>query len=92
MLIHLADISNPTKEWRLTLKWTDLLFVEFFHQGDVELESNTPISFLMDRRTTNIAKAQAGFIDNLIKPSFEVLELLLPKVKRNLEQMEFNKA
>lgn len=30
-MFHLADISNATKPWNLCLKWTDLLFVEFFH-------------------------------------------------------------
>jgi len=35
-LFHLADISNSCKEWNLCRRWTDLLFVEFFHQGDLE--------------------------------------------------------
>jgi len=29
-MFHLADISNPTKQWHLCRLWTDLLFVEFF--------------------------------------------------------------
>jgi hypothetical protein len=31
MMFHLADISNATKPWETCQKWTDLLFVEFFH-------------------------------------------------------------
>lgn len=31
LLFHLADISNATKPWGLCQKWTDLLFIEFFH-------------------------------------------------------------
>lgn len=31
MLFHFADISNSTKPWEICMKWTDLLFVEFFH-------------------------------------------------------------
>jgi cAMP-specific phosphodiesterase 4 len=38
LVIHLADISNPTKPWRLCYKWIDLLFLEFFKQGDKERE------------------------------------------------------
>lgn len=34
MGIHMADISNPTKNWKLTLVWTEMLFEEFFDQGD----------------------------------------------------------
>ncbi len=54
-LFHLADISNPTKPWALCQKWTDLLFVEFFKQGDLERAQGLPISYLMDRTTVNIA-------------------------------------
>jgi hypothetical protein len=68
---HLADISNPTKHWDLTLKWTELLFEEFFKQGDKERELGLKISDLMDRSTTNIAKAQLGFIDIIVMPAFE---------------------
>ena len=69
-LFHMADISNPSKPWPLCKKWTDLLFIEFFQQGDKERELGIDISFLMDRTTTNVAKAQDGFIKNLIKPAF----------------------
>ena len=48
LLVHLADISNPTKPWELCFKWTELLFVEFFDQGDKEKEFGLPVSFLMD--------------------------------------------
>jgi len=34
----------------------------------------------MDRMTTNIAKAQGGFIDGLIAPAFKILATILPKV------------
>ena len=30
-IFHFADISNQTKPWDVCLKWTELLFVEFFH-------------------------------------------------------------
>mmetsp|Transcript_5078 Transcript_5078/g.4300 ORF Transcript_5078/g.4300 Transcript_5078/m.4300 type:complete len:171 (+) Transcript_5078:221-733(+) len=70
--IHLADISNPTKDWGLTLKWTELLFEEFFKQGDRERELGLKITDLMDRSTVNIAKAQLGFIDVVVMPAYEI--------------------
>jgi len=69
-MFHLADISNPTKPWKLCQKWTDLLFVEFFNQGDMERSQGMPISYLMDRKTVNIAKSQIGFIDVIIAPAY----------------------
>jgi hypothetical protein len=89
-LFHIADISNPTKPWPLCKKWTDLLFIEFFQQGDKERELGIPISFLMDRATTNVAKAQDGFIKGLIKPAFVMLEKMLPGMALNLKYMDEN--
>lgn len=57
MLFHLCDISNAAKPFEICQKWTDLLFVEFFHQGDLEKQKNLSISMFMDRRTTNIASS-----------------------------------
>ena len=91
LVIHLADISNPTKPWRLCYKWIDLLFLEFFKQGDKERERNLPISFLMDRNTTNIAKAQGGFIDHFIKPAYGLLEFVLPNIALNMKFLASNK-
>lgn len=70
LLFHLADISNSTKPWEVCQKWIDLLFIEFFHQGDLERSRGTPISYLMDRLSVNIAKSQIGFLDVIIAPSF----------------------
>ena len=45
----------------------------------------------MDRYTTNIAKSKIGFIDFIIKPSFESVLILLPKINRSLQSLEINK-
>lgn len=34
MFVHVADISNTTKPWTVCQRWIDLLFVEFYAQGD----------------------------------------------------------
>lgn len=43
-MFHLSDISNPTKPFHLCRYWTDLLFVEFFAQGDLEKINGFPVS------------------------------------------------
>ena len=45
----------------------------------------------MDRETVNVAKAQVGYIDFIIKPSFEVIAELLPPMVKALENSENNK-
>ncbi|CDW90418.1 3 5-cyclic nucleotide phosphodiesterase family protein [Stylonychia lemnae] len=91
MLFHLADISNSTKPWDICQKWIDLLFIEFFHQGDLERNRGSPISYLMDRLTVNIAKAQIGFLDVIIAPSYQAANLVIP-IPSNLSNIENNKA
>lgn len=91
MMFHLADISNATKPFEICRKWTDLLFVEFFNQGDKEKQNGLKVSMFMDRTNTNIASSQMGFIDFIIKPSFEVTVMLLPELYRFSEGIEKNK-
>ena len=91
MMFHLADISNATKPWDLCQRWTDLLFVEFFHQGDLERDRGAPISYLMDRTTVNIAKAQINFLDVIVNPAFEAADSVLG-LHANLENIKKNKG
>ncbi|XP_039182239.1 calcium/calmodulin-dependent 3',5'-cyclic nucleotide phosphodiesterase 1A-like isoform X3 [Crotalus tigris] len=72
-LVHVADISHPAKPWELHHRWSEALLEEFFEQGDKEAEMGLPISSLCDRRTTNIAESQIGFIDVIGKPAFVLL-------------------
>lgn len=51
-----------------------------------------PISMLCDRTQVNIAKAQIGFIDVIIKPAFELLSKVLPDITDNLKNCELNRT
>ena len=68
VLIHAADISNPTKPMNVYNVWIDKIMEEFWNQGDKEKELKLPVSFLCDRVTTNIPKAQLGFMENIVAP------------------------
>ena len=49
------------------------------------------ISYLMDRKTVNIASAQVGFIDLFVIQAWETLEVVLPAVRVNIENAKSNK-
>ena len=89
-MFHLADISNPTKEFDVYKTWTDTLFNEFFEQGDLEKKANLPVSMFCDRDTTNIAKTQKGFLNFVIKPSYSLVCEVLPKLKFTLQNIDTN--
>lgn len=95
-MIHLADISNPTKIRSLSTYWADQALAEFFAQGDLEREANLPISPLCDRKTTDLATSQRDFIQFVVLPSFKVLgqifpgigDEVLPRISENLGYWE----
>lgn len=72
LALHAADISNPTKPIGTYVLWTERVMSEFFRQGDLEKDKGLPVSMLMDRNTTNIAKAQKGFIEVLVGPKITI--------------------
>ncbi|CAH3161548.1 unnamed protein product [Pocillopora meandrina] len=80
-ILHVADISNPAKDWELHRQWTSRIMEEFFCQGDREIEMGLPISPLCDRSVTCIPESQLGFIEFVVMPAFDVcsemLDLLL---------------
>ncbi len=91
-VIHTADVSNPAKSWEGFMKWVDVLFVEFFAQGDLEKAKGFPPSMLCDRKTTDIYKSEIGFIQFVVIPQFEILSNVIPDLtiyrKRLVENME----
>ena len=43
MVFHLSDISNACKRFEICQRWTELLYQEFFNQGDEERKLGIPI-------------------------------------------------
>lgn len=83
-IIHLADISNPSKGETIATIWTDKLLTEFFKQGDLEESMGLPFSQLCDRSTTDREKSQVGFINFIVLPSYELLGKLIPQVEAEI--------
>jgi hypothetical protein len=92
MAMHIADISNPSKKWDISLKWTEWLYEEFFAQGDKERQLGMQISDLMDRTTINIAKSSMGFIDVIVEPAYLAFAKFLPHIQVNLDNISANKS
>jgi len=72
-VVHAADISSTARPLHTADRWTGMLTKEFFDQGDRERELGLPISPLCDRHTVSTVNAQIGFVNFIVKPSFEVL-------------------
>ena len=81
LFVHAADVSTQTRQFKVAVEWTWLLFEEFFNQGDLEKQENLPVSFLCDRTTTNITKSQPGFLNFIVIPLFQVVSDVTPGMK-----------
>uniref|UniRef100_A0A5K3F0I6 PDEase domain-containing protein n=1 Tax=Mesocestoides corti TaxID=53468 RepID=A0A5K3F0I6_MESCO len=91
--IKCADISNPCRQWAVSLLWANCITEEFFLQGDRENLLGLPVLPTMNRKTTTKAKVQIGFIKFLVLPLFEKWDnymrtkfsrALVEKCKKNL--------
>jgi len=99
-VLHMADISNPTKKGNVTNKWVECCYDEFFCQGDKEAVEGLPVSPLCDRSTTSIPESQLGFMRFVVKGGFDLLAKCVPEVNntviqqyaKNLEYWEGKKA
>jgi len=88
--LHVSDISNPAKKNEICVKWRDLIFLEFFNQGDKEKSLNLKPSILCDRETTNINSSQIYFISFIVKPSFDLLVNIFPEISPLIDYIKIN--
>lgn len=91
-LMHLADISNPTKPLCVYKKWADLVMSEFWCQGDKEKNLGLPVSFLCDRSTTSLSAAQVGFMDGIVLPLTQIVVEIFPGLHYMIENILINSA
>ena len=89
ILIHSADISNPTKLFDIYFEWAKLVVEEFWDQGDKEKKLNLPCS--CDREKVTIYQSQLGFINFIEIPYFSLLGELYPKMHFFYENLLNNK-
>lgn len=90
LVLHSADISSPTKSFKICDNWTQRIYSEFFKQGDAEKKAGLPVSLLCDRETTNFVKSQIGFISFVVQPTFDILSNFVPEIDYYMENLKKN--
>lgn len=83
-VLHMADISNPSKPWSVSLEWSNRVFNEFWQQGDLEKQYNLPISMLCDRDNTKQDESQVNFMDFIVAPFLFATAVAFPTALRHL--------
>jgi len=90
LILHAADMGNPTKPWIICKAWAYLIMDEFFMQGDQEKQLGIPIQALNDRDKVKIAHAQIGFIEYVIAPLVAAEVKIFPRWSTVSELLEDN--
>merc|ERR1712125_238693 len=92
LFLHLADVSNPTKPFKICKDWAWRVLDEFFAQGDEEKSMGLPIGMLNDRDKVNLPGSQHGFINFLVSPLVTATVGLFPLLHPVAVQMVDNMA
>ncbi|XP_071034004.1 cGMP-dependent 3',5'-cyclic phosphodiesterase-like isoform X4 [Parasteatoda tepidariorum] len=91
LLITCCDLSDQTKDWKSSKKIAELIYSEFFSQGDLEKAMGVHPSEMMDREKACIPELQIGFIENIVLPAYKILVSLFPKVEATLNAVQTNR-
>ena len=89
LIVHTADISNPTKTFSVYYKWAKLVVEEFYQQGDKE--KGLGLNCSCDRDKVTLYKNQLGFIDYIEKPYFDLFVKVFPKLNFLVENLKGNR-
>ena len=91
LLLHAADIGNPTRPPHVAAKWAERVQAEFFAQGDAEAAASLPVSPGMARGAPKAA-GQINFIEFVVAPLYALLARALPELTPCLRQLALNRA
>ena len=90
LLIHAADISNPTKPFNIYLKWAKLVVEEFCQQGDKEKALGLVCT--SDRKKVKLNTNQIGFIDYVVEDFVSSFVKIFPSLKFLHDNLVDNRA
>merc|ERR1719382_1375739 len=87
LMLHIADMSNSMKPFRICRIWAWQILEEFFAQGDNERNLGLPVQMMNDRTKMNRQFSQVGFIEFLVSPLVFAVVKVLPPTESHAEQM-----
>merc|ERR1712154_400884 len=91
LMVHTADLSNPSKDIKLYGSWAKRVVQEFFNQAENEKKLSLPVTPFMDKDKNDLPTIQVGFVNHVIRPWFDLWgRLLRDKNQGPLFQININ--
>ncbi|XP_051782498.1 cGMP-dependent 3',5'-cyclic phosphodiesterase isoform X1 [Erpetoichthys calabaricus] len=91
LLMTSCDLSDQTKGWKTTRKIAELIYKEFFSQGDLEKAMGNRPSEMMDREKAYIPELQISFMEHIAMPIYKLLQELFPKSAELYQRVAANR-
>ncbi|KAM8975436.1 cGMP-dependent 3',5'-cyclic phosphodiesterase isoform 2-T2 [Pelodytes ibericus] len=91
LLMTSCDLSDQTKGWKTTRKIAELIYKEFFSQGDLEKAMGNRPSEMMDREKAYIPELQISFMEHIAMPIYKLLKELFPRSSELYERVATNR-
>jgi len=91
LIMTASDLSDQTKDWLKTKKTVELVYNEFFTQGDLEKAMGNKPMESMDRERACIPTLQIQFLDHIVVPVYRTLADLHPAAEEPYQVVLVNK-
>lgn len=91
LMITCCDLSDQIKPWPTTHYVAELVYEEFFTQGDLEKQMGLAPNEMMDRQKACIPELQIEFLSTVVSPTFQILANLFPEAQQFLDVIDTNK-
>ncbi|XP_063242664.1 probable 3',5'-cyclic phosphodiesterase pde-5 isoform X2 [Bacillus rossius redtenbacheri] len=86
-----SDLSASAKPWDLQVKTVQVIFQEFYEQGDAERAAGRiPIPMMDRNQPDQQAASQVGFLTGICIPCYSLLNQLIPSTQPLLSQCQAN--
>ncbi|KAK2176621.1 hypothetical protein NP493_652g04022 [Ridgeia piscesae] len=91
LLITSCDLSDQTKDWNTAKRIAEMIYQEFFKQGDLEKSLGRDPLLMMDREKACIPELQIGFLESIALPVYSLLAKFFPAARVMVDVMQKNR-
>jgi cGMP-dependent 3',5'-cyclic phosphodiesterase len=91
LIITCCDLNDQIKAWSTVYRVAELVYSEFFTQGDLERQMGMSPNLMFDRKKANVPALQIEFLDKVIKPTYEIFVHIFPETSQFLDTINENR-
>ncbi|XP_077975468.1 cGMP-dependent 3',5'-cyclic phosphodiesterase-like isoform X2 [Styela clava] len=85
-----CDLSDQTKDWKNTKNTAELIYKEFFSQGDMEKSRGILPAITNDRERACVPELQINFMEHIARPAYRILSVIFPPYTEAYDRFDSN--